>query len=286
MKFICQNNKPMTLLFRARPFLALLCIIAPELCRGQLTLTALDLPREINETSGLEVHNGLFLTFNDSGGTTELFAFDQSGQLLNTIMISQTKNTDWEDIAADLDHYYIADTGNNYGKRNDQKIYILNRNFEIQDSITISYKAQKSFKRRKKHPFDAEALASFGNQLVLFSKDRKTLNSAIYLFDKNPGNLSLEPMDSLEVGCLITGADFHEPSGLMGLTGYSPDGVQYLFLLPEFSVPYDSSKMQKFVLPVTPAQIEAIHIANPKEIWLTSEDEGLGLPRLFKATIE
>lgn len=92
------------------------------------------------------------LTFNDSGGTTELFAFDQRGQLLNTIMISQTKNTDWEDITADLDHYYIADTGNNYAKRNDQKIYILNRNFEIQDSISISYKAQKSFKRRKNTP--------------------------------------------------------------------------------------------------------------------------------------
>lgn len=276
----------MSLLLRAPIFLVLLCFISPEFCHGQLTLKALDLPRAINETSGLEVNNGLFLTFNDSGGTTELFVFDQGGQLVNRISVAHAKNIDWEDITADLDHYYIADTGNNYGKRSDQKIYILSRNFEIQDSIAISYKAQKSFKRRKKHPFDAEALASFGDQLVLFSKDRETLNSAIYLFDKKPGNLSLEPMGSLEVGCLITGADFHEPSGLMGLTGYSFDGVQYLFLLPEFSVPYDSSKMQKFVLPVKPAQIEAIHIANPKEIWLTSEDEGLGLPRLFKAVIE
>jgi hypothetical protein len=273
-------------LLRVPLFLTLLCIIAPEFCRAQLSLASLDLPRAINETSGLEVHNGLFLTFNDSGGTTELFSFDQGGKLIGSITIDHTKNVDWEDITADLEHYYIADTGNNYGKRNDQKIYILSRNFEIQDSITINYKAQKSFKRQKKHPFDAEALASFGNQLVLFSKDRETLNSAIYLFDKKPGNISLGPMDSLEVGCLITGADFHEPSGLMGLTGYSSDGVQYLFLLPEFSVPYDSSKMQKFVLPVKPAQIEAIHIANPKEIWLTSEDEGLGLPRLFKAVIE
>jgi hypothetical protein len=276
----------MTLFLRAPIFLVLFCFISPELCHGQLTLTALDLPRAINETSGLEVNNGLFLTFNDSGGTTELFAFDQGGQLLNTITVANTNNIDWEDITADLEHYYIADTGNNYGKRNDQKIYILSRNFELEDSITINYKAQKSFKRRKKHPFDAEALASFGDQLVLFSKDRENLNTAIYLFDKKPGNISLEPMDSLEVGCLITGADFHEPSGLMGLTGYSFDGVQYLFLLPEFSVPYDSSKMQKFVMPVKPAQIEAIHIANPKEIWLTSEDEGLGLPRLFKAEIE
>jgi hypothetical protein len=273
-------------LLRVPLFLTLLCIIAPEFCRAQLSLASLDLPRAINETSGLEVHNGLFLTFNDSGGTTELFSFDQGGKLIGSITIDHTKNVDWEDITADQDHYYIADTGNNYGNRSDQKIYILNRTFELEDSISISYKAQKSFKRGKKHPFDAEALASFGNQLVFFSKDRETLNSAVYVFDKNPGPIELVPQDFLNAGCLITGADFHEPSGLMGLTGYSAAGIQYLFLLPEFSVPYDQSKMQIFVLPVNPAQIEAIHVASPKEIWLTSEDEGLGLPRLFKTLIE
>jgi len=266
--------------------LLLMCLVVPKLSYAQLTLTSKDLPRAINETSGLEVHKGSFLTFNDSGGTTELFTFDQGGRLLNSFEVQGTKNVDWEDITADLDHYYLADTGNNFGKRSDQKIYILNRSFELTDTITISYKAQKSFKKRKKHPFDAEALASFGNQLVLFSKDRETQNSAVYLIDKTSGHYALTPQDTLDVRCLITGADYHEASGLMGLVGYSPDGVQYLYLLPEFSVPYDQSKMQTFVLPVNPAQIEAIHVESPSVIWMTSEDEGLGLPRLFKATIE
>ena len=266
--------------------LLLMCLVVPKLSHAQLTLTSKDLPRAINETSGLEVHKGSFLTFNDSGGTTELFTFDQGGQLLNSFEVQGTKNVDWEDITADLDHYYLADTGNNFGKRSDQKIYILNRSFELTDTITINYKAQKSFKKRKKHPFDAEALASFGDQLVLFSKDRETQNSAVYLIDKTSGHYALTPQDTLDVRCLITGADYHEASGLMGLVGYSPDGVQYLYLLPEFSVPYDQSKMQTFVLPVNPAQIEAIHVESPSVIWMTSEDEGLGLPRLFKATIE
>lgn len=265
---------------------AVIGLYAPSTILAQLTLESLDLPREINETSGLEVKDGLFLTFNDSGGTTELFAFDRSGEIIRTIMVDHAKNVDWEDITADLGHYYIADTGNNYGKRSDQKIYILDQNFALQDSITINYKAQTSYKRKKKHPYDAEALASFGDQLVLFSKDRKTQNSAIYLIDKKAGHYDLEPKDTLDVNCLITGADYHEPSGLMALVGYSPDGVQYLFLLPEFSVPYDQSKMQAFVLPVNPAQIEAIHVASPQEIWMTSEDEGLGLPRLFKTILE
>ena len=85
--------------------------------------------------------------------------------------------------------------------------------------------------------------------------------------------------------CLITGADFHKDSGLMGLTGYSKDGSQFLFLMPDYCVPYDQSKMKRYVLPVMQAQIEAIHIESPSAIWLTSEDEGLGLPRLFKVNI-
>lgn len=272
--------------FKTLVIFAFIGLYAPSTILAQLTLESLDLPRQINETSGLEVNDGLFLTFNDSGGTAELFAFDRSGEIIRTIMVDHAKNVDWEDITADLDHYYIADTGNNYGKRSDQKIYILDRNFTLQDSITINYKAQTAYKKRKKHPYDAEALASVGDQLVLFSKDRKTQHSAIYLIDKKAGHYDLEPQDTLNVNCLITGADYHEPSGLMALVGYSPGGVQYLFLLPEFSLPYDQSKMQTFVLPVNPAQIEAIHIASPKEIWMTSEDEGLGLPRLFKTILE
>ena len=75
--------------------LLLLSIVLPELSHAQLTLTSKDLPRAINETSGLEVNNGLFLTFNDSGGTTELFIFDQGAQLLSSIPVEQTKNVDW-----------------------------------------------------------------------------------------------------------------------------------------------------------------------------------------------
>ena len=35
--------------------------VLPELSHAQLTLTSKDLPRAINETSGLEVNNGLSL---------------------------------------------------------------------------------------------------------------------------------------------------------------------------------------------------------------------------------
>ncbi|MGB0451050.1 MAG: hypothetical protein ACPGGF_02900 [Flavobacteriaceae bacterium] len=270
-----------------RIFAVQLLLILVSFCslNAQISLETIELPRQINETSGLEIIGDNFVTFNDSGGESELYFFDKTGRLTGSAVVHEAHNVDWEDICSDPNYYYIADTGNNYGKRRDQKIYRLNRNLILKDSITLSYAAQKSFKRRMTHPFDAEALADFNDSLILFSKDRSTNNSAVYQIAKQPGHQVLVAKDSLYVECLITGADFHKDSGLMGLTGYSKGGSQFLFLMPDYSVPYDQSKMERYVLPVMPAQIEAIHIESPSAIWLTSEDEGLGLPRLFKVVI-
>ena len=254
---------------------------------GQLTISERPLARKINETSGLEWYGNRLVTHNDSGGRPAVYVFDPEGEEIEIIDLAGVQNIDWEDITADQDHYYIGDTGNNYGTRDNQKIYITDAHFQMQDSIMLRYEGQTSFKRRKIHPYDAEALANFGQQLVLFSKDRQDLDSRIYVMEKTPGPIALSAVDTLKVGCLITGADHHEPSGLMALTGYAKSGEQYLFLLPDFEAPYqDKSKMRKFLLPVGPAQIEAIKIIDAHEFWLTSEDEGLGAPRLFKVRLD
>ena len=46
-----------------------------------------------------------------------------------------------------------------------------------------------------------------------------------------------------------------------------------------------NSKFEKYTIPVKPAQIEAIKVEDSSTFWLTSEDEGEGSPRLFKACI-
>ena len=43
-----------------------------------------------------------------------------------------------------------------------------------------------------------------------------------------------------------------------------------------------SSEIEKFTIPVGKAQIEAVKIIDESSFWITSEDEGNGLPRLFK----
>ena len=75
------------------------------------------LPKQIDETSGLEFFKDTFLTHNDSGGKASLYAFNEAGIILKEYSIMGAENIDWEDIAQDENYIYISDTGNNKGKR-------------------------------------------------------------------------------------------------------------------------------------------------------------------------
>ena len=45
------------------------------------------LPKIINETSGLEILNDVFITHNDSGGEPSLYFFNLSGEIINSIKL-------------------------------------------------------------------------------------------------------------------------------------------------------------------------------------------------------
>jgi hypothetical protein len=45
-------------------------------------------------------------------------------------------------------------------------------------------------------------------------------------------------------------------------------------------------KFRKFKIPLKRAQIEAIKIINNKTFWITSEDEGIGSPYMYKIGVE
>ena len=90
-------------------------------------LETIVLPKIINETSGLEILNEVFITHNDSGGEPSLYFFNQNGQITNSIKLEEESfweiyNNDWEDITADENYIFIADTGNNFGNRDNLNI--------------------------------------------------------------------------------------------------------------------------------------------------------------------
>ena len=253
----------------------------------QISFRSFKLPKSVSETSGLESYGNYLITHNDSGDKPKLYVISSSGKKLIEIKINNIENNDWEDISSDSDHFYIADTGNKYGTRENLKIYILNKNFILKGSIGIKYSKQSNYIKNKKSEFDAESLAVVGDELVLFSKNRRTLKSEIYVFPKKKGNYILEPKATINSKALITGADYDNINDLMVLTGYSLKGEQFIFKINNFKGNgYKNLKFDRYKIPVENAQIEAIKIINQEEFWVSSESEEQNTPSLFHIKIE
>ena len=252
---------------------------------AQTVVYETQLPEKIEETSGIEFFKNDLLTHNDSGGKPNLYRLTEQGDLINKYLIEGAENNDWEDIAQDKNYLYISDSGNNKGKRKNLSILIVDpkRDFKKIGAITFNYRDQQNFEKRKKHPFDAEALVATQEVLVLFSKNRKTSTTELYSIPKTSGNYTLSPKKSFDVQSLITGADYHHRLKLVALVGYIQSGEQFLYTLSSFDMEnLNQVKMKKFKLPLDGKQVEAIKIIDQNNFWITSEGEGESFPMLFK----
>ena len=246
-------------------------------------IVLIELPNIIEETSGLAEFSNNFLTHNDSGGSASLYEFSDQGILVSEHPIIGAVNRDWEDLAQDENYFYIADIGNNSGKRKDLTVYKTTKDFELKDSIKIKYKKQKSFKKNKKTKYNAETLIAVGDSLVLFSKNMKYMNSNLYVFPKEGGSYSLSSRKKFKINTLITGGDYHAESKRLVLTGYRPDGINYLLKAEKFKLEEpDSIEFEYYSLPFDRAQVEAVKIKKNKEVWISSEGEGLSIPFLYR----
>ena len=252
------------------------------------------LPKIINETSGLEFYNNNFITHNDSGGEPSLYVFNEMGEVIETIGLNKNpdfeiENNDWEDITNDNEYLFVADTGNNFGNRDNLNIIRVSKgtDFMVDGIIEISYSDQESFFPRPKHKYDAEAIIVIEDKIALFSKDRENLNTDLYLVDKNQnGSQILTSEVSYNVNTLITGGDYDEERNLLALVSYNSNGTQYLLLFENFKLNnLENNTFKKFKIPLEQAQIEAVKIIDEKTFWVTSEDEGIGSPFMYKIEV-
>tara|TARA_Y100000287_G_scaffold183902_1_gene183775 strand:- start:30 stop:902 length:873 start_codon:yes stop_codon:yes gene_type:complete len=257
-------------------------------------LETIVLPKIINETSGLEILNNQFITHNDSGGEPSLYFFSQNGEIINSITLEEESfweiyNNDWEDITADEDYIYIADTGNNFGNRDNLNIIkVKTTDFSIDSKIDISYKDQQTFLPRPKHKYDAEALFLIEDKIAVLSKDRDNLFTDLYLIDKEGNSKqALESKTTYNVNSLITGGDYNKDMSLLALVSYNSRGNQFLILFEDFKLDnLAEKKFRKIKIPLERAQIEAIKIIDDNTFWITSEDEGIGNPYMYKIKVE
>ena len=265
-----------------------------EIYESAVVLESVVLPKVINETSGLEILNEVFITHNDSGGEPSLYFFNLNGEIINSIKLDkesfwQIYNIDWEDVAADEDYIFIADTGNNFGNRDNLNIIKVKTNdFSIDDKIDVAYKDQETFIPRPKHKYDAEALFLIEDKIAMFSKDRSNLFTDLYLIDKESSSRQvLESKVTYDVNSLITGGDYNEELRLLALVSYNSKGNQYIILFENFSLEnLAEKKFRKIKIPIERAQIEAIKIIDNSTFWITSEDEGVGSPYMYKVRVK
>lgn len=126
----------------------------------------------------------------------------------------------------------------------------------------------------------------YGDSLLLFSKNRKSKSTQLYAFPKTPGTYSLSSLKKFKVNTLITGGDYDAKTKLLVLTGYLPDYTQYLLKAQPFGLDIlDEIVIDKHLLSLEHAQVEAVSIIDSTQVWISSEGEGHNIPFLQKINL-
>lgn len=142
---------------------------------------------------------------------------------LRKSIVKNAANVDWESVAEDERHIFVADVGNNFGSRDTLTIYripktaILSEDPElIHDGIiTLSFTGEMIKRETGYSNRDCEAILAFGDSLYLFSKDWIEKSTCIYALPKEPGHYTLSAISTYQVS-------------LVGYRSYMPvEGICY-----------------------------------------------------------
>ena len=257
---------------------------------SQIIVSDYPLSKIIEETSGLEIIGDYLITHNDSGGYPILYYLSKEGEIVKKREVESAVNKDWEDISKDDKYIYISDTGNNYSKRKDLKIYkipIDENSAEKTQIISFNYPEQDSFKQNTNTIFDAEGLISIDDKLLIFTKNREKKITEIYSIPKIQGDYRAKKIKTLNVNSIITGADYNSDFKLLALTSTIDFTEYYLITISDFNL-YSNKDYQinMIKIPIGKTQVEAIKIIDKNNFWITSEDEsGTKYARLLRLKI-
>ena len=255
----------------------IVCFITLNKLFSQEVVSDIALSKKLDETSALEIVSNTLITINDSGNDPVLFYINESGNILDERKLNCCKNNDWESLAADSDYVYIADFGNNYDTRKNLsiiKIPIDKSSNENPEIINFLYPEQKKFKRiYRRSEYDAEALISFGDILLIFTKNKRKKITEIYSLPKYGGNFQAQKIGSLNTESIVTGADYDKKTNTLVLTSTINFDEYYILVVNDFSLNNKDHKINMYEIPIGKTQVEAIKIIDENTFWITSEDE-------------
>lgn len=232
------------------------------------------LPPILNEISTLEYEKrdqktATFWGLNDSGNKPELYRFNaKTGEIINTVHISNAPNIDWEEMSTDENRIYFADFGNNRGNRKDLAIYFIEKD-EVDFSkpyqelkaqkIEFFYPEQTNFESTNiKTNFDAEAFFVYNNQLHIFTKEWTNLETTHYVIPIDTSKKhAAKKLETFKTNYAVTAAyidtDKNSPTKGIYLLGYQKLTLAFInwFDLPEDNNQlFFSPKVKKISLPL------------------------------------
>ncbi len=202
------------------------CAVQYPTPNAQLQIKSIvELPKELSETSGLICDVDGMYSLNDSGNAPIIYRINYQGEIIERTRLPLT-NKDWEAITADASSFYIADVGNNKGKREQVEIHKVNRS-NVNDITTITLKYEGNDASNNipyAHDFDSEAMVKHGDDLLLFSKSWKTGITHVYKVNEGEIEQTISTFASIDgLPGVVTGVDFDQHQNKFVITGYKSD---------------------------------------------------------------
>lgn len=237
----------------------------------------ISLSKKIDETSGLEIVDGQFITHNDSGGDPKLYYLDKKGKIVFERTLEGVKNNDWEDITKDDQFIYVANMGNNFDTRKNLSIVKIpiDPSSNEAELIEFNYPEQVKFTTAySQSQYDAEALITIEDYLIILTKNKLKKITEIYALPKIAGNYEAKKIGSLNTQSIITGGDYDPETKLLALTGTLIFNEYYILKIEDFDLESKKDyKIDMYEIPIGKTQVEAIKIIDSNTFWITSEDE-------------
>jgi hypothetical protein len=237
----------------------------------------ISLSKKIDETSGLEIVDGQFITHNDSGGDPKLYYLDKKGKIVFERTLNGVKNNDWEDITKDDQFIYVANMGNNFDTRKNLSIVKtpIDSSSSEAELIEFNYPEQVKFTTAyNQSQYDAEALITIDDYLIILTKNKLKKITEIYALPKIAGKYEAKKIGSLNTQSIITGGDYDPDTKLLALTGTLIFNEYYILKIEDFDLESKKDyKIDMYEIPIGKTQVEAIKIIDSNTFWITSEDE-------------
>lgn len=180
--------------------------------------TITSLPKKLKEASACEISkvSPLVWTIEDNHNDNVLFGFNEKGELVKKIRITNVENNDWEDLTSDDEgNIYIGDFGNNDNERQNLAIYKISASdlgkdeAKAESIVQFYYPEQTEFPPKKKDRiYDVESFFIHNNKFYLFTKNRSSKfdgTTVLYEVENNPA----KKLPAKKIGSFVTCEQFN-----------------------------------------------------------------------------